>query len=60
VTEAKRQSDLRVLLEVRRSNLAAQKLYESIGFVTTTIRKGYYSDNGEDALAMSLELTANI
>ena len=60
VIEAKRQSDLRVLLEVRRSNLAAQKLYESMGFVTTTIRKNYYSDDGEDALAMSLELRANV
>ncbi len=56
VTEAKRQTNLRVILEVRRSNLPAQKLYESMGFATTSIRKGYYSDDGEDALAMSLEL----
>jgi [ribosomal protein S18]-alanine N-acetyltransferase len=60
VIEAKRQSDLRVLLEVRRSNLPAQKLYESMGFMTTTIRKGYYSDDGEDALAMSLELAVKL
>ena len=56
VTEAERQTNLRVILEVRRSNLPAQKLYESMGFTTTSIRKGYYSDDGEDALAMSLEL----
>jgi len=56
VTEAERQTNLRVILEVRRSNLPAQKLYESMGFSTTSIRKGYYSDDGEDALAMSLEL----
>jgi ribosomal-protein-alanine N-acetyltransferase len=56
VTEAERQTNLRVILEVRRSNLPAQKLYESMGFATTSIRKGYYSDDGEDALAMSLEL----
>ena len=56
VTEAERQTNLRVILEVLRSNLPAQKLYESMGFATTSIRKGYYSDDGEDALAMSLEL----
>ncbi|HWP22617.1 MAG TPA: ribosomal protein S18-alanine N-acetyltransferase [Candidatus Binatia bacterium] len=57
VSEAKGQSASRVMLEVRRSNLAAQKLYESMGFLSTGIRKGYYSDNGEDALAMTLELS---
>ena len=56
--EARRQSALRVMLEVRRSNLPAQKLYASAGFITTGIRKGYYSDDGEDALAMSLELSS--
>jgi [ribosomal protein S18]-alanine N-acetyltransferase len=56
-SEARRQSALRVMLEVRRSNLPAQKLYASAGFITTGIRKGYYSDDGEDALAMSLELS---
>jgi [ribosomal protein S18]-alanine N-acetyltransferase len=56
VSEARCQSSPRVMLEVRKSNLAAQKLYASAGFVTTGIRKGYYSDDGEDALAMTLEL----
>ena len=56
VTEAQRQSVIRVMLEVRRSNLAAQKLYESVGFFSTGVRKGYYSDNSEDALAMTLEV----
>jgi ribosomal-protein-alanine N-acetyltransferase len=46
------------MLEVRRSNVSAQRLYETTGFATTGIRKGYYSDNGEDALAMTLELSA--
>ena len=58
IDEAKRQSITRVLLEVRRSNLPAQKLYEAMGFMTTGVRKGYYSDNGEDAFAMTLELNA--
>jgi [ribosomal protein S18]-alanine N-acetyltransferase len=56
VLEARRRGSTRVTLEVRRSNLAAQKLYESIGFIPTGLRKGYYSDNGEDALAMALKL----
>jgi ribosomal-protein-alanine N-acetyltransferase len=54
--QAKAQSVTRVTLEVRKSNLAAKKLYESIGFLMTGIRQGYYSDNGEDALTMSLKL----
>lgn len=56
ISEARRQSAIRVMLEVRQSNTAAQKLYESTGFAITGIRKAYYSDNGEDALAMTLEL----
>lgn len=59
LNQARDESHIRVILEVRRSNLQAQKLYESLGFVTTGIRKGYYSDDGEDALAMTLELNAN-
>ena len=56
VIEARRQFLTRVMLEVRQSNIAAQKLYQSMGFVTSGIRKGYYSDDGEDAVAMTLEL----
>jgi ribosomal-protein-alanine N-acetyltransferase len=56
VRQAKDRGSIRVTLEVRRSNTGAQRLYESVGFLTTGIRKGYYSDNGEDALAMALEL----
>ena len=54
--QAKGQSTTRVMLEVRKSNLPAQKLYEALGFSITGIRKGYYSDDGEDALAMTLEI----
>ncbi|MFN7034793.1 MAG: ribosomal protein S18-alanine N-acetyltransferase [Bellilinea sp.] len=42
-------------LEVRRSNLAAQNLYKKFGFKITAVRSGYYRDNGEDALIMTLE-----
>jgi len=39
-------------LEVRASNEAAIELYRSFGFVATGFRRGYYSDNREDALIM--------
>ncbi len=42
-------------LEVRVSNLAAQRLYEKYGFRRTGVRRRYYSDNNEDALIMSTE-----
>jgi ribosomal-protein-alanine N-acetyltransferase len=45
-----------VTLEVRRSNIAAQKLYERFGFAVGGVRRGYYNDTGEDALIMSAEL----
>lgn len=44
-----------VTLEVRVSNLPAQRLYQKYGFAPTGVRKGYYSDNREDALTMSTE-----
>ena len=43
-----------LLLEVRRSNLAAIALYESSGFQKTGVRRGYYSDTGEDAVEMRI------
>lgn len=45
-----------VLLEVRRSNEAAIALYRSAGFSENGVRRGYYSDNGEDAVEMCVEL----
>jgi ribosomal-protein-alanine N-acetyltransferase len=39
-------------LEVRESNAAAQALYRKYGFTTVSTRKGYYSDNNENALVM--------
>jgi [ribosomal protein S18]-alanine N-acetyltransferase len=39
-------------LEVRVSNKAAIKLYERLGFQSRGIRRGYYTDNREDALIM--------
>src|SRR5437660_11063722 len=42
-------------LEVRASNLAAQKLYEKYGFRRAGVRRRYYSDDNEDALIMWTE-----
>jgi ribosomal-protein-alanine N-acetyltransferase len=39
-------------LEVRVSNKSAIKLYERLGFRSRGIRRGYYTDNREDALIM--------
>ena len=41
-----------ITLEVRESNETAQKLYRKYGFTTVSTRRGYYSDNGENALVM--------
>ena len=39
-------------LEVRLSNSAAISLYERLGFTRQGVRRGYYTDNREDALIM--------
>jgi ribosomal-protein-alanine N-acetyltransferase len=39
-------------LEVRISNEGAIRLYERLGFEARGIRRGYYTDNREDALIM--------
>jgi [ribosomal protein S18]-alanine N-acetyltransferase len=39
-------------LEVRMSNTGAIKLYERLGFESRGVRRGYYTDNREDALIM--------
>ena len=41
-----------VTLEVRASNAHAIRLYERFGFRPIGRRRGYYTDNGEDAIVM--------
>ena len=41
-----------VTLEVRTSNDNAMRMYEGFGFKVIGRRKGYYTDNGEDAIVM--------
>lgn len=43
-------------LEVRVSNIVAQNMYKKYGFKNGGIRKGYYTDNHEDALIMWVNL----
>ena len=47
-----------MLLEVRPSNVAAQKMYERYGFVRIGTRRGYYParDGREDAIVMRVSL----
>ena len=40
-------------LEARVSNFIAQRLYQKYSFKSVGIRKGYYSDNREDAVLMT-------
>ena len=49
---AGQQCAVRMLLEVRKSNVAARRLYEKNGFTALAERKGYYSNPKEDAVVM--------
>ena len=42
-----------VTLEVRASNLMAQKMYAKYGFMHAGVHKGYYTDSHEDAIIMT-------
>ena len=44
-----------VSLEVRKSNLGAQRMYERFGFRPVGVRRGYYVETGEDAIVMWVE-----
>ena len=45
-----------ISLEVRRSNQAAIRLYESGGFKQVGVRPSYYANNGEDAIVMLYDM----
>lgn len=44
-----------ITLEVRKSNIKAQKFYGKYGFKIEGVRRGYYLDNKEDAVIMTTE-----
>jgi ribosomal-protein-alanine N-acetyltransferase len=52
---AKNRGALRMTLEVRASNEAAQGLYHKFGFASQGRRRNYYTDTNEDALIMWCE-----
>lgn len=56
ITYAKENKITDILLEVRTSNIPAQKLYEKFGFNKISIRKQYYPNNLEDAIIYKLSI----
>jgi ribosomal-protein-alanine N-acetyltransferase len=46
----------KMTLEVRPSNISALRLYRRLKYLPIGLRKGYYIDNGEDALIMAKNL----
>ncbi|WLD93688.1 ribosomal protein S18-alanine N-acetyltransferase [Alkalihalobacillus sp. AL-G] len=56
IDEARRHGAKTMTLEVRLSNRVAQNMYRKFGFENGGIRKNYYTDNGEDALVMWVNL----
>jgi ribosomal-protein-alanine N-acetyltransferase len=53
IEQARQMKSRVMILEVRMSNYVAQNLYKKYGFTKRGVRKGYYSDNREDALIMT-------
>jgi ribosomal-protein-alanine acetyltransferase len=53
---ARDQHATRIFLEVRKSNAAAQRLYENCGFTLSGCRPAYYADPSEDAILYALSL----
>jgi ribosomal-protein-alanine N-acetyltransferase len=49
----------RATLEVRRSNAAARRLYERLGYFVAGVRRGYYTNPVEDGLVLWRENLAD-
>ena len=54
--EGRRLGAVEAFLEVRRTNLAARRLYESAGFIVRSIRPRYYVRPVDDAVIMGRHL----
>jgi ribosomal-protein-alanine N-acetyltransferase len=54
VAQARAWRAVAIVLDVRRSNLAAQALYAREQFQVIGVRPAYYADDGEDAVVMQL------
>ncbi|HHX38620.1 MAG TPA: ribosomal protein S18-alanine N-acetyltransferase [Armatimonadetes bacterium] len=55
LTAATQKGACRATLEVRESNLVAQRLYLKYHFGAAGMRRGYYTDSGENAIIMWIE-----
>lgn len=53
--EAMKRGAKRATLEVRQSNEVAQNLYRKYGFAAAAVRRGYYTDNHENAVVMWID-----
>ncbi len=53
----RRETVVAVYLEVRTSNAAALRLYQTAGFRSVSTRRAYYRNPTENALTMALHLT---
>lgn len=53
--EAMCRNSRRATLEVRQSNEVAQNLYRKYEFIPAAIRRGYYTDNQENAVVMWID-----
>ena len=60
IEEAMRHNVRRATLEVRESNVVAQNLYRKYGFQPAAIRRGYYTDNYENAIVMWVDNMSGI
>jgi ribosomal-protein-alanine N-acetyltransferase len=56
VSYCRRQGVQQLTLEVRRSNVKAISLYKNFQFHPQGVRRRYYTDSGEDAIIMGLDL----
>ena len=56
IHEAKAKACVRMLLEVRQSNEAAQNLYKKKKFTELGVRRNYYDNPAEDAIIMERKL----
>ncbi len=54
---AKEEGALTSFLEVRESNDAALNMYRKFGYVESGRREGYYADNDESAILMTLTIS---
>lgn len=58
--EARTHHVRRATLEVRESNTVAQNLYRKYGFQPAAVRRGYYTDNHENAIVMWVDNLSGI